>query len=82
MVSRDQVGRYSTDWGFHLQPDGAYEAMIDFWHIDDQEGFMNRLTQRYAYNLALSQLGEQGFNLVGETTGEGGEIHLRLRAAV
>ena len=41
--------------------------------------WLGKLTQRYAYHVAMDQLGEQGFSLADEEQDEQGVIHLTLR---
>lgn len=76
-------GTPGYDIGFRQGGDG-YEVVADWWGIKDlqQEVFLQRLTQRYAYCAVRRQLEEQGFTLVGEEqTAEEG-LRLTLRRVV
>lgn len=66
--------------GFH-KSGGAYRLVGDAFALSalNREGFMRRLTQRYAYHAAKAKLAEQGFDLVTEEVSQDGEIHLLLR---
>lgn len=59
----------------------AYQMVGDAFALSalNRDGFMRRLTQRYAYHAAKARLAEQGFDLVAEEVAEDGEIHLLLR---
>jgi hypothetical protein len=60
---------------------GIYEVVADWAGVHglSQKDFIERLTQRYAYHAAKSQLEEQGFTLVEETVQNTGQIRLVLR---
>jgi len=71
VIRRQHVGPLSNDIGFARQADGTYQALIsefDRRHDYDQ-GWLEQLTQRYAYHAARSRLAEQGFDLVAEAAG-------------
>ena len=74
------TGSNGYDIGFRKSGD-RYEMVADWWGIRDvnQEEFVRRLTQRYAYHAARAKLEEQGFDLVQEQQQQGGGIHLVLR---
>ena len=74
------TGSRGYDIGFR-RSGGSYEMVADWWGIRDvnQEEFVRRLTQRYAYHAARAKLEEQGFDLVQEQQQQGGGIHLVLR---
>ena len=74
------TGSKGYDIGFRKSGD-RYEMVADWWGIRDvnQEEFVRRLTQRYAYHAARAKLEEQGFDLVQEQQQQGGGIHLVLR---
>lgn len=59
----------------------TYEMVADWWGIRDiqQQEFLQRLSQRYAYHATLSKLQEQGFSVVQEEVKPTEEIHLVLR---
>ena len=74
------TGSKGYDIGFRKSGD-RYEMVADWWGIRDvnQNEFVRRLTQRYAYHAARAKLQEQGFDLVQEEQQQGGGIHLVLR---
>lgn len=71
--------RLSNDIGFHYNGE-VYEIVADWWSVFGvkRKQFVESVTQRYAYHVAVDQLQEQGFSLVKETK-QKGEIHLLLR---
>jgi Protein of unknown function (DUF1257) len=83
IVRRKYVGRSSNDIGFKRQADGTFEAIISQYDRQKySQAWLNRLTQRYAYHVALVKLAEQGFDLMVEVAEEGERIHLVLRRMV
>ena len=69
------------DIGFRRDGDG-YVIVADWWGIKDikEEAFLQKVTQRYAYQGARAALEkEQDFALVSEEVDEEGRIHLVLR---
>lgn len=71
------------DLGFQQQA-GTYDLVADWWGIKDikQEDFLQRLTQRYAYNVAKDRLAEQDFTIVEETIEQDQTIHICVRRMV
>lgn len=67
------------DIGFRKVGD-VYECIADWFGLRqiDQQKWIDRLTQRYAYHAARTQLEEQGFTLASESE-QDGRIHLVLR---
>jgi hypothetical protein len=69
-----------ADLGFKRGHDGRFEAIID---ESDQlfygQAWLQHLTQRYAYNVAVDTLKEQDFELVDESVESDQTIHLTLR---
>ena len=59
----------------------AYELVADWWGVRgiDRKGFLQQVTQRYAYCAARAKLEERGFTLSSEDVQENGQIHLVLR---
>lgn len=59
----------------------SYEIVADWWGVEgvDEDVFIQKLTQRYAYNVARAKLEEQNFSLVKEEVDEDGRIHMVLR---
>ena len=68
------------DIGFRRSGD-VYEVVADWWgiHEIDQQQFLQKITQQYAYHATKAKLEEQGFSLVSEESQEDGQIHLKLR---
>lgn len=66
--------------GFRKSGD-FYELVADWYGVNDykEREFINMLTQKYAYLVALSKLEEQGFTLVEETREMNNTIHLTVR---
>ena len=58
-----------------------YEIVADWWGIKGikKTDFQQKVTQRYAYQVATTKLAEQGFNLITEDTQKDGRIHLVMR---
>ena len=80
IIRRKFIGRASNDIGFKRREDGTFDAIIsDYDRKKYSEGWLSRLTQRYAYHAARAKLEEQGFSLVTEEVEEGERIHLVLR---
>ena len=71
------------DIGFR-KSGNAYEVVADWWGIRDinQQQFVQKVYQRYAYHAAKAKLEEQGFSLISEEVQEGERIHLVLRRTV
>lgn len=61
--------------------DGALELVADWWGLKsfDREGFLNKLTQRYAYRVAKEQLERQGFTFVEDVVEADRSIRLTVR---
>jgi hypothetical protein len=60
----------------------AYELVADlqYWQQPiSVQGFINQLTQRYAYHTVLSQTTSQGFQVAEEKNQEDGSIRLVLQ---
>ncbi|MBE9202490.1 DUF1257 domain-containing protein [Synechocystis salina LEGE 06099] len=71
------------DIGFRKNGE-AYEVVADWWGVKciNQNTFMEKVNQRYAYHAATGKLAEQGFALVSEEVEDTGRIHLVLRRAI
>jgi len=80
IIRRDDDHISIADLGFKRGHDGRFEAIID---ESDQlfynQAWLQHLTQRYAYNVALDTLKEQDFELVDESVQSDQTIHLTLR---
>jgi Protein of unknown function (DUF1257) len=83
VIRRNYIGWGSNDIGFKRLADGTFVAIISEYdrHKYSQQ-WLDRLTQRYAYRVALAKLTEQGFDLIAEEVREGERIHLLLRRIV
>jgi len=80
IIRRRFIGPYSNDIGFLRQADGSYAAIIsEFDEVEKgyDQAWLNRLSQRYAYHVAVTQLTAQGFSLIEEQD-ENGELVLTL----
>lgn len=71
------------DIGFRKQGDG-YEVVADWWGIEyiNQDDFVKRINQRYAYHAVKSQLEKQDFSFVTEEIKEGDTIHISVRRMI
>lgn len=69
--------------GFRRKGD-LYELVADWYGVKDvkKEEFLGRITQRYAYLVALDLLAEQDFSVVEENVRNDNTIHLTLRRMV
>lgn len=71
------------DIGFHLNPEsGQYELVADleYWQQPlSVDGFLNRVTQRYAYHTVLNETTRQGFQVAEQQNNEDGSIRLVLQ---
>ncbi|MBU6230567.1 MAG: DUF1257 domain-containing protein [Cyanobacteria bacterium REEB459] len=68
------------DIGFRRHPDTQdYELVTDLQYWQQPltvDGFLRRVTQRYAYRTVLSQTSSQGFQVSEEQVGQDGSIRL------
>ena len=81
IVRREHVGHLSNDIGFRRQADGTYQAIIseyDRSHAYSQ-GWVDRLTQRYAYHVVCARMQAQGYQVVQEATRADGQLQLTLQ---
>ncbi len=84
IVRREHIGEQSNDIGFARGHDGTFVALnseFDREHCGYGDEWLGRLTQRYAYHVARSQLEDRGFDLVEETVDNEETIRLVLRRA-
>ena len=65
-----------ADTGFLLQPDGSYAAIVDFSHHRTDEAWLQKITRRYAYHVAVKEAALQGFSLIQTTEDANGELVL------
>lgn len=71
------------DIGFKFNPEtGDYELVADlqYWQQPlSVDGFLNRVTQRYAYHTVMSETARQGFQVAEQQTHQDGSIRLVLQ---
>ena len=80
IIRKKYVGAASNDIGFNRGADGRFTALISDYDRDTYGvAWLNRLTQRYAYHVALDMLQEEDFDLITESVEEDQTIHLTLR---
>lgn len=80
IVRKQYVGHASNDIGFARQPDGTFIAYIsEYDRSRYNHAWLKKLTQRYAYHVAMDKLQEQDFTLVEEEVEEDNSIRLTLR---
>jgi hypothetical protein len=79
IIRRRYISPYSNDIGFLRQADGSFAAIISEFDADGgyDQAWLDRLGQRYAYHVAVTQLTAQGFSLIEEQD-ENGELVLTL----
>lgn len=61
---------------------GEYELVADlqYWQQPlSVNGFINQVTQRYAYHTVVKETAKQGFQVAEQQTGQNGEIRLVLQ---
>jgi hypothetical protein len=58
-----------------------YAIVADWWGIPNNKRseFIEKLTQRYAYHVAVDKLQEQGFTIAREESEQDGQVHITLR---
>ncbi|HSM83052.1 MAG TPA: DUF1257 domain-containing protein, partial [Nodosilinea sp.] len=68
------------DIGFRRNPETSdYELVADLQYWQQPltvEGFLSRVTQRYAYNTVVAETSRQGFQLAEEQVREDGSVRL------
>lgn len=71
------------DLGFkHNSDTGDYELVADlqYWQQSlSVEGFLNKVTQRYAYHTVMAETADQGFQVAEQETAADGSIRLVLQ---
>ncbi|MEM6255851.1 MAG: DUF1257 domain-containing protein [Cyanobacteria bacterium P01_D01_bin.156] len=71
------------DLGFKRNEEtGDYELVADmqYWQQSlSVDGFINQVTQRYAYHTVLSETSDQGFQVAEQTVAKDGSIRLVLQ---
>ncbi|MEM7797081.1 MAG: DUF1257 domain-containing protein [Cyanobacteria bacterium P01_C01_bin.118] len=71
------------DLGFKQNADtGDYELVADmqYWQQSlSVDGFLNKVTQRYAYHTVLTETENQGFQVAEQKTAKDGSIRLVLQ---
>lgn len=82
IVRREHIGDASNDLGFARGQDGTFVAIVSEYdrdHGDFDRGWLEKLTQRYAYHVARERLEAQGFDLVEERVDDQETIRMVLR---
>jgi len=81
VIPRHFISSASNDMGFKLNAEGSYEAIISDYDRGQRldQHWLNKLTQRYAYHVAIDMLQQQDFQLIEEINNEDQTIHLSLR---
>lgn len=83
IIRRAHIGKLSNDIGFKLGPNGTFDAIIsEFDQKEFGEVWLTKLTRKYAEIAIKTQLSEQGFHLVEESSDQCGSLHLVLRRSV
>ncbi|HOA23390.1 MAG TPA: DUF1257 domain-containing protein [Aggregatilineales bacterium] len=77
----DLVVQTGSEYNLGFRREGQNVVMVaDFWGLRiDREGFLNRVTQRYAYLTVLDQAQKQGWQSVAEEVQEDGSIRLVMQ---
>lgn len=62
----------------------TYEFVADWWGIETytevtQEDFINKITQKYAYNNIMEKVKEKGYQLVNEEVDDKNQIRVVVR---
>ena len=76
VVRRKYLTSASNDIGFKLLEDGTYEAIVSEYDTHALRGWLDNVTQRYAYNVVKQQAEWQGYQVIGEETQVDGTIQL------
>ena len=80
IVRRRHLGRSSNDIGFARNAEGRFEALIsEFDRGRYDQGWLGKLTQRYAYRVARDNLAKQDFTLVEESMDDDRTIRMTVR---
>jgi len=80
VVLPDNTGYPKGDFRFSRMADGRFKAQItDFDRGRFNRLWFQKLTQRYAYHVALETFKAQNFEMIEETAERDGTIHLTLR---
>ena len=66
-------------FGFRKTQDGRYDVVGDDMILERQQGFLNQLTQQYAYRKIVNDAQQAGYNLVHEEVGKDKTIKLVVR---
>ena len=66
-------------FGFRQDKSGAYEAVGDDMQMQRIRPVVDRIAQRYAYNLVVAETSRAGFDLVEENVGNDDVIRLTVR---
>ncbi len=69
----------AATFGLRATPEGAYEVIGDDMQMKSVRATLERIQQRYAYQMVLAETAHAGFELVEEQTGRDGTVRLTVR---
>jgi hypothetical protein len=79
-VTADVVIRQDNDYDIGFSWNGSeYELIADLQYWQQPltvDGFLRKVTQRYAYNTVVNEANKQGFTLAQQENNQDGSIHL------
>jgi hypothetical protein len=79
IVRRQYISRMANDIGFLREADGTYTAIIsEFDKRRHDEAWANKLAQRYALNVVVTNLTAQGYELAQTIEESNGSLRLVL----
>ncbi|MBT8367266.1 MAG: DUF1257 domain-containing protein [Deltaproteobacteria bacterium] len=80
IIRAKNTGIPKTDVRFSRMKDGRFKAQISEFDMGSfNHTWLEKLTQRYAYHVAMDTLKEQNFEMIEESVERSGTIHLTLR---
>ena len=80
IIPAKKTGIPKRDVRFSRMKDGRFKAQITNFDLRKfNPTWVQKLTQRYAYHVAMDTLKEQNFEMIEESVERGGTIHLTLR---
>ena len=69
----------TLSFGLRQAKDGSYEAVGDDMQMRRIKPAVDRISQRYAYQMVLAETRNAGFDVVEESVGQDDVIHLTVR---
>ena len=80
VIPANKNGITKTPVRFTRMKDGPFKAQLTNFDLRKlNPTWMQKLTQRYAYHVAMDTLKEQNFEMIEESVEHGNTIHLTLR---